>query len=128
MAEKFKALYFQMSPQCEAAPDAAKHQRLHEGFSARLRPYIGENAIAFNRGDSGFAIVKQLDDFIQKNAKYEGPLVIAINTHGAKGSGNFGDDLCLGKDVLWTPELFWKMVLSKVKYHSNEFLCLTCYR
>jgi hypothetical protein len=51
--EKVKTLYFQISPHWKEATDMTKHQRLHEGVSKKLWPFIGKAAIDFYRGGEG---------------------------------------------------------------------------
>jgi len=108
-SNKCKPLYFQIAP---PGSNGEEVQRLCEAIGNEMGKYVAPNGLAFYRGFSW-----QLDDglrgFIERNKSYPGPLVIAINTHGAEKTGYFEDLNADRSKLQWTPDLLWNGIFSQ---------------
>jgi len=93
---KYKPLYFQISPN---HPGYNQIQHYCDLMFSVMQEYVAPNGLGFYGGGNTGDLNYTLKTFIDSNAEYPGPLVIAINAPGTKNNGNFKDN-----NFTWDPK------------------------
>ena len=89
------------------SPGTSEDRRVSEFLNKHVAPYCAQRGLGFYRGGNPGELEDTLSRFVTDNCSYKGPLVITVNTHGIKSTGNFRDTATRG-EIEVTPELLFK--------------------